>query len=133
LRAAVEVIQNGHNESLVWPALRVLMWRVANPGSPAPARKLVLRAGSAAVWIVRKSHKTDAQRRAIGPVRARNGWRAMSTDVAEKGIPSKQVDVRGIPLHEMHGAAPMAETSAVRRVLGEPVVARSAPTFNSTI
>lgn len=55
----------------------------------------------------------------------------MSTGVAEKGVTSKLADVRGIPLHEMHGAAPMAETSAVRRVLGEPVVARSARTFNS--
>jgi hypothetical protein len=57
----------------------------------------------------------------------------MSTDVAEKGIVSKQADVRRIPLHEMHGVAPTAEISAVQQVLGESVVARSAPTFNSTI
>lgn len=133
MRAAVEVIQNGHNESLVWPALRVLMWRVANPGSPAPARKLVLRAGSAAVWIVRKSHKTDAQRRAIGPVRARNGWRAMQgTDVAEMVVPSELADLCGIPLGEVPVTAPLAVTGAVLRVIPGTVAAGGAA-FNSAI
>lgn len=54
LRTAVEVIQKGHTSRLFSARCACIFWRVANPGSPAPARKLVLRAGGATVWMLRQ-------------------------------------------------------------------------------